>query len=410
MKKKALFFMVPLLTVVCQLSLMGQNAPQLGAKQFDAAARAAAVAYWTPERLQNAIPMDLLPVDQNVTSGSSAPPTVGEPLVSVPGQLPTFANSARLAITSSNIQASGSSGNIGIQGYTYPYPFTLYPVFSPLYDETIPPVYPYSTIGKVFFTIPGQGDFVCSASTSRPHLVLTARHCVFDYIEPSGGQFATNVVFFPGWHNGQNATLGGAWPARNLATWVTNAPVFRYDIGYIQTFDDDGVGCGGSAGGNPIEFYTGFLGFQFGGDYSSRHWDELGYPQAPPFDGTILIESESSTGAEDQFGQTDTIEVGSSLTGGASGGPWIIAFVPGPTGNINFANGVNSFKFTNPDHSLAINSPKFFDYNFNQLLILSFRRACLVRKKTWIEGYAGSTRVRYIPVVRTAGQLLGQST
>ena len=369
-KTLRLFLLVTLLTVVCQLNVMGQNAPQLGFKRFDQETRSATMAYWTPERLQNAIPRDLLQAGQNAVPGSlGPPPTVGEPRVSVPGQLPAFENSARAAKTAGNNEPAG---DVGIQGYAYPYPFTLYSVLSLLYDETIAPVYPYTAIGKVFFTI-GTSNFVCSASTSRPHLVLTARHCVFDTPTQT---FATNVMFFPGWHSGANPTLGGGWPARNLATWVGGTPGgicggggCRFDIGYIQTFDDDGVGCGGSEGGNPIEFYTGFLGFMFGGDYSSRHWDELGYPQAPPFDGTILIESESSTGAEDQFDNTDTVEVGSSLTGGASGGPWIISFVPGAAGAINFANGVNSFKFF--ARPLAINSPKFLDDNYNALRIFA---------------------------------------
>ncbi len=127
MKKKALFFMVPLLIVVCQLSLMGQNAPQVEVKRFDAAARAATVAYWTPERLQNATPMDLLSVDANATPASSAPRTVGEPEVSLPGQLPAF------SLATKSLGPSGynqGSSDIGIQGYTYPYPFTLYPVLS----------------------------------------------------------------------------------------------------------------------------------------------------------------------------------------------------------------------------------------------------------------------------------------
>ena len=373
-----IFLVVTLLTLTGEFDLAAQNAPQLGFKRFDQEKRFATMAYWTPERLLNAIPRDLLQAGQSAAPGNLEAPTVGEPLVSAPGQLPAFESAAPHARVTGNNEPAVHIADIGILGYAYPYPFTLYSVLGLLYNETIPPVYPYSAIGKLFFTIPGQGDFVCSASTSRPHLVLTARHCVFD----TGTQtFATNVMFFPGWHSGSNLTLGGGWPARILATWTGGNPGgicggggCQYDIGYIQTFDNDGVGCGGSAGGAPIENYTGFLGFLYGGDYSSRHWDEFGYPAAAPFDGTIQIESESSTGAEDQFGNTDTVEVGSSLTGGSSGGPWIQNFAPGVAGPVNFANGVNSFKFfARPD---AINSPKFFDYNYNQLRIFSEGLAC----------------------------------
>ena len=44
-------------------------------------------------------------------------------------------------------------------------------------------LYPRRTHGKVFMTIPGTGDFVCSGNVVRSHshtLVWTAGHCVFD--------------------------------------------------------------------------------------------------------------------------------------------------------------------------------------------------------------------------------------
>jgi len=268
---------------------------------------------------------------------------------------------------------SQASTDIGIQGYTYPYPFTQYPVLGLLYDETVPPVYPYKTVGKLFGTLPGVGNFSCSAAVSRPHLVLTARHCIYDVPTAT---FATNVIFFPGWHNGPNITLAGGWGASGLFTWPAGFPQHRWDIGYIQTFDDDGVGCGGSAGGTPIESYTGFLGYLWGGDYSSRHWDEFGYPAGPPFDGTILIQSESSTGAEDQLGEVDTVEVGNSMTGGSSGGPWIVSFVPGAAGSVNWVNGLNSFRFSTPNHSDAENSPKFLADNFDTLRAFAEAQTC----------------------------------
>ena len=108
---------------------------------------------------------------------------------------------------------------------------------------------------------------------------------------------------------------------------MANAPNFRYDIGFIQTFDDDGTGCGGSNLGNPIEAYTGFLGWAYGFDPSSQHWDEFGYPQEAPFNGQDMQVSESSTGAVNPLGiQPDTVEVGNDLTGGSSGGTLAIEF------------------------------------------------------------------------------------
>jgi hypothetical protein len=207
----------------------------------------------------------------------------------------------------------------------------------------------------------------------RPHLLLTARHCVYDI---AAAVWATNVVFYPGWTPaGANASLGGAWVARTLATWIGNTPELAFDIGFIQTYDDDELGCGGSAGGKPIEMYTGYLGYTYGGSYSSRHWNEFGYPAASPFNGNVLIESQSSTGAEDQGGQVDTVEVGSDMTGGCSGGPWILVFYP-YAGPVNYANGLNSFKWVQPPEPGMIGGPKFFDYNFNALLQFAMGLSC----------------------------------
>jgi hypothetical protein len=350
--------------------LFAQDAPKPISTSIKNRAASDTNNYWTPDRLASAVPRDLL--DGNSVAPGIAGPLSGGPEVSSDGQPPQIGPLARALAARRKSSASPravrnlssrASAGIDLQGYNYAYPFTSYNVESFLYDESLGFVdYPQSTIGKLFFTLGGL-DFVCSASVLRPHILLTARHCVFD---TANGLFATNVVFYPGWHSGPNASLSGAWFARNLATW--NGGGLNYDIGMIQTFDDDAAGCGGSLGGNPIENVTGYLGYFYGGDYSQVHWDEFGYPQAPPYNGNLMVQSESSTGALAQFGQTDTVEVGNPMTGGSSGGPWIRNFGPGGGGN-NWANGLNSFKFTNPDRSLAMNSPQFFDYNFNQLLI-----------------------------------------
>ena len=38
--------------------------------------------------------------------------------------------------------------------------------------------YPHRVIGKLFFTIPGAGNYVCSASVISYRLIATAGHCV----------------------------------------------------------------------------------------------------------------------------------------------------------------------------------------------------------------------------------------
>src|SRR4029079_6443316 len=62
-------------------------------------------------------------------------------------------------------------------------------------------VYPYRTTGRLFFTIPGQGNFVCSASAIQARIVLTAGHCVHSGANGNSG-FYTNFLFVPAFRNG----------------------------------------------------------------------------------------------------------------------------------------------------------------------------------------------------------------
>jgi hypothetical protein len=203
------------------------------------------------------------------------------------------------------------------------------------------------------------------------------------------GAFFSNEVFYPSYHAGPNVTLspqflGGGWPARILATWVSPCcPLDALDIGMIQTFDDDFIGCGGSAGGSPIEAYTGWLGTSWAGNDGNepvQHYNAMGYPQAAPFSGDWMVQAEASTADFDLFGVNDTISIGNDETGGSSGGPWILGFDPGsnpggyPGGN--YANGLNSYKWTSPNRPLEMNGPQFKDYNFNQLRLYAEGLSC----------------------------------
>ena len=406
--------------------LSAQQAPKPGASipvQGNATAQTNILLYWTAARRAAAIPRDVLvdpaqftptasPVVPRAGGGgkAGAPPVIN-PLGAALNEADLNLGSVAQQIAESDPDgqaeramevrkehayslAATSEKSIIIDdtGFTYAYPFSRSNVLTQLYRNATRK-YPYTTVGKLFFTLNGL-NYVCSASVVRPHLLLTARHCVFDYVDPSGGSFATNMVFDPGYLNGANTNLGGGWVARRMATWVSNAPGYDYDIGFVQLFDDDLRGCNASLGGTPIESYTGYLGYWYGnasgnfasygpsgsgcsfGDYSKRQWSEFGYPHAPPFDGKRMVQSDSSTGALDFLGATNTVEVGNDMSGGSSGGPWILCFTPGLSGARNYANGLNSYRWISPNHASAMNSPQFHDYNFNQLLIFAQGLSC----------------------------------
>src|SRR4029453_2045217 len=57
--------------------------------------------------------------------------------------------------------------------------------------------YPYPVIGKLFFTIPGAGNYVCSAAVISYRLIATAGHCVAS----GNGDYYTNFSFVPALRN-----------------------------------------------------------------------------------------------------------------------------------------------------------------------------------------------------------------
>ncbi len=69
-------------------------------------------------------------------------------------------------------------------------------------------VYPYLTVGRLYFTSV-EGNFVCTASVIANRLVLTAGHCVYDAVRH---RFHKNFLFVPGYHKGQMPR--GVWTAR----------------------------------------------------------------------------------------------------------------------------------------------------------------------------------------------------
>jgi V8-like Glu-specific endopeptidase len=210
-------------------------------------------------------------------------------------------------------QSSGSAEGAAVPLATreYPGPYTEYPA---------------STHGKVFFTLNGS-NFVCSGtalnSTNRS-VVWTAGHC----LNEGPGAFATNFAFVPAYRDGGRPF--GTWTARTLMTtsaWATQGD-FSYDVGAAVM---------NTAGGSALTDVVGGRGIAF--NYNrNQFYTSFGYPAAPPFSGGRLWICESPLVANDPAASPPTMGIECDMTGGSSGGGWIVG---------NDVYSVNSYGYLN---------------------------------------------------------------
>ena len=248
----------------------------------------AAAEYWTPERMKNAIPADVLAPKVDTTKKAPQGVAKGNPQ-SVAGKAPTA-------------KKGGKTPEAGSES-------------------------PVPNIGKVFFKI-GTSDYVCSGNVvtaSNKSTVSTAGHCV----NAGPGAYYTNFVFVPAYLNG-NAPYG-KWTAQSLnapTQWVQSGD-FEYDTAFVKL---------NTLNGQTVQDRVGSSGVAFN-QATGLTYKSFGYPQAAPFDGQSL---KSCTGAAtpDPYGSS-TQGISCDMTGGSSGGPWFIG--TNPQGQ---QNSVNSYGYS----------------------------------------------------------------
>ncbi|MQA28459.1 MAG: hypothetical protein GEU82_01285 [Luteitalea sp.] len=190
--------------------------------------------------------------------------------------------------------------------------------------------YPYRAAGKLFFTIPGQGDFVCSASVIQLRVVATAGHCVHSGSDGAAGFYA-NFLFVPAFRDGIVPLKQWKWAFVAVpGTWSTGGGVVpnAADYAMLEVADKtfDGVY-------RRVGEITGWLGWQTL-SLERNHTTKLGYPCN--IDACQKMHQEIS--GSFRTAAPNNVEYGSHSRGGSSGGPWIQNFgVPGDgqTGGVN---------------------------------------------------------------------------
>ncbi|MFB8760374.1 trypsin-like serine peptidase [Streptomyces sp. NPDC059852] len=252
-------------------------------------------AFWTPERMRSAAPLDLLDAG---TRAVDTAPRAGRPA--------TVAPTTPAASTADVGPAAFPNGGGAWTG-----------------GGAV-----VSTAGRVFFTYQGRtascsGNAVTSANRST---VITAGHCV-----KLEGAWHTDWVFVPGYHDGQ--APHGRWTAtKTLSTpqWTASEDI-NYDVGAAVVAPLDGQRLTDVVGGQGLAFNTG---------YNQRMYS-FGFPAAAPYDGEKFIYCSGTTSRD--FLLSNDHGMGCDMTGGASGGPWFTRFDEA-TGT-GLQSSVNSFKY-----------------------------------------------------------------
>jgi V8-like Glu-specific endopeptidase len=339
-EKKLLFphqTWVTLVAMVASTQMVGLS-QQLGNSSFVVSGTANVIqteaqAYWTPLRLLRAKSKNLQPsTGGNVLSVTTQADNV--PPVRMAGALPTLRPSAhdvKTLIPEFDLQGQVNAQDVGASAFvdnsnapsmtssTNAY-FTTYRVF----PDAAVSAYPNSTVGKLYFHDPKTGDdFVCSASTLRPRLVVTAGHCVASpSTNASSRYFYTNLMFVPAFSNGV-APLG-TWTPRTV--WVTNT--WYYSDGSVPNAQDVGMLVMNDNNGSKIGSVTGYLGY-YTGQLGKNHATMLGYPGNLDSGQRMQVNHAYTFGS----GGENTFQYGSAMRNGSSGGPWIQDYGVNPTSN-----------------------------------------------------------------------------
>lgn len=193
---------------------------------------------------------------------------------------------------------------------------------------------PNRQIGRLFFdTKPGPGEewTHCSATavnSENRSLVATAGHCIFDAFT---GTWYENIMFCPGYERGCKL---GVWKARQVYTtnnWFAAAD-FNDDMAVVLVSPNESGYLVDAVGGQGITFNdnVGLVRHAFGYPVSDSRWPAYRYSG----EDLIYCPGVDSYAA-------GSIVIRCTMTGGASGGPWISSF---DSSGLGYLNGINSNK------------------------------------------------------------------
>jgi V8-like Glu-specific endopeptidase len=295
---------------------------------------------WDAQAMRDAIPMPLPMLDetQDETQNDEYPTTElgaagqGE---FIPGGMPNAdANSLAQAMypaawtmleQGEDVWAEEEYAGEEMYGLSYPPPFTRYR--GNYYNQTWK-YYPLMTIGRLFFYIPGKGNYSCSASVAVGRAVWTAGHCVYT----KGRGWHTNMVFVPGYR-------AGAAPYGQFTISTMSAPYGWTKHNYHAY--DQAIVIARDRSGKKVSQWVGHLGFRYNAS-ATQQFHAIGYPGNIDSSKYSII-CVGTTSRRDFRSGPDPVGMGCDMTGGSSGGPWLIRYSPYAAGPLNYVNGLVSY-------------------------------------------------------------------
>jgi hypothetical protein len=248
--------------------------------------------YWSSSAIKNAKPRSNAPGQTN-----SGAPTDGATGIAIP---PSDGPIGEVAADSNGTSAAGAPWTkAGLSG---------------------------STNGRLYF-VSNNEPYVCSATvvnSSSGDIVATAGHCVWD--TETGTGFAKDFLFIPA--DADNGTVApfGRWTALSVdlspqfsatareTSQGSTGDGWAFDIAFLKM---------APLNGKSIQSVTGGQGIAFG--IPVEGITAIGYPSAPPFDGTVERYCSSATWQPGDFGD---YEINCNMTPGCSGGSWLTRFDP----------------------------------------------------------------------------------
>lgn len=231
---------------------------------------------------------------------------------------------------------------------------------------------PYNKTGKLYMAFGGTTyNYVCSASLIGRSLLLTAAHCVHNYGQGQAG-FARRVRFVPAMQNGSQPYGFFESSQFLIPTPYLNGTDTCSTRGVVCNNDIALVALGNNAQGQQAGNLTGYYGYgwnnfgfavpssSFQGVFSNKTFadiTQLGYPGS--HDSGNIMQINSSYGGYALSGNLKNTWLGSAMTGGSSGGPWLVNLGIDATGanygssaTRNMVVGVTSWGYTDANIKL----------------------------------------------------------